>query len=148
MSAASASAKAGFKIALPVGWQMGYPGQVTYFQRSSGLAFIEADLSPFTYPRPVREADYLQAQAKANYEYPLYGLVAIKPTTFRGVRAAIWRYHWDDDGVRIAVLQVLFTLSTSAGRQSYDLTVSAPSAHFASVSAIFRRALLTFRPLP
>jgi tRNA A-37 threonylcarbamoyl transferase component Bud32 len=149
VSAASAGATAGFKIAVPAAWQMSADGLQTYFFPPKGSAYIEADLTPFAYAKPVREAEYLQAQAKADHTYHLYGLVAISSASFRGVPEGTWRFHWQEAVVgRIAVLQVLFTLTTSAGNQSYALTVSVPAANFPAIRAVFGEALQTFTPLP
>jgi hypothetical protein len=147
ISAAGAGATAGFKIAIPVGWNASADGLQTYFDPPVGSAYIEANLARFAYQNPVREAGYLQAQAKADHTYRLYGLVAITPATFRGAPEASWRFHWQEAGAaRTAVLQVLFTLTTPAGSQSYALTESAPAASFPAV--VFGEALLTFKPLP
>jgi hypothetical protein len=149
ISAASAGATAGFKIAIPVAWQMRADGLQTYFYPPAGSAYIEADLASFAYAKPARQVLYLQAQAKADHAYDLYALVAIRSASFRGVPEASWRFHWQETGVgRIAVLQTLFTLPTSAGKQSYDLTESAPALTFPVVNTIFGQALRTFTPLP
>jgi hypothetical protein len=124
-------------------------GLLTYLDAPSGNPYIEVDVTPFVYPRPLREARYLQAQAKADDLYHLYGLLAIGAATFRGVPDATWRFHWQQPGFgRIGVLEVLFTLTTSAGPQSYALTVSAPAAGFVAARATFLTALQTFKPLP
>ena len=149
ISAAGAGATAGFKIAIPAGWNASADGLQTYFDPPAGSAYIEANLASFAYQNPVREADYLQAQAKAGHTYRLYGLVAISPATFRGAPEASWRFHWQQAGAaRTAVLQVLFTLTTPAGSQSYAFTESAPAASFPAVDVVFGEALLTFKPLP
>jgi hypothetical protein len=114
-----------------------------------GSPYIEVDVTPFAYPRALREARYQQAQAKADDLYPRYGLIAINSASFRGVPDATWRFHWHEYGVgRVGVLEVLFTLTTSAGQQPYALTVSAPAAIFATTRAVFGTALRTFKPLP
>jgi hypothetical protein len=149
VSAASLGTTAGFRIAVPDAWRMSRNGLVTYLDPAAGKPYITVDVTPFAYPGPVREAMYQQAQAKAGHLYPVYRLVAIRPAGFRGVPEAIWRFHWQEPGVgQIGVLEVFFTLTTSAGKQSYALTVSAPEARFIAVRAIFHQALQTFAPLP
>jgi eukaryotic-like serine/threonine-protein kinase len=149
VSAASLGTTAGFRIAVPDAWRMSRNGLVTYLDPAAGKPYITVDVTPFAYPGPVREAMYQQAQAKAGHLYPIYRLMAIRPAGFRGVPEAIWRFHWQEPGVgQIGVLEVFFTLTTSAGNQSYALTVSAPQARFIAVRAIFRQALQTFAPLP
>ena len=149
VSAVSLGTTAGFKIAVPDRWQMSRSGLLTYFNAAAGGAYIEVDETPFAYPRPVPEARYRQEQAKADHTYHLYHLIVIKPSGFRGVPEAIWRFHWQEPGVsRIGVLELLFTLTTSAGEQSYALTVSAPASRFLAVRAVFRTTVQTFGPLP
>jgi hypothetical protein len=46
------------------------------------------------------------------------------------------------------VLSLLVTLPTSAGSQSYALTISSPAATFAAARSAFGQALVTFAPLP
>jgi hypothetical protein len=128
---------------------MSSSGLLTYLEPPKGNAYIEVDLTPFAYPGPVAEARYLQAQAKADHVYPQYHLLAIKLASFRGVPEGTWRFHWQQAGIgRTGVLQVLFTLKTAAGKQPYDLTVSAPAVNFGNADAIFQKALRTFKPLP
>jgi eukaryotic-like serine/threonine-protein kinase len=149
VSAASLGTTAGFKIAVPDSWRMSRQGLQTYLDAAAGGSYIEVDVTPFAYPGPVREADYQQAQAKADHLYHHYRLMAIEPASFRGVLEGIWRFHWQEPGVgQVEVLEVFFTLTTSAGQQSYALTVSAPAARFVADRAIFRQALQTFEPLP
>jgi hypothetical protein len=114
----------------------------------SGRAFIEVSLAPFSFPGPLREAVFLQAQALRQDLYPGYRLVAIRPGVFLGRPDAAWRFSWLQGGTkRVDVLQWLVSVPTSAGTQSYELAVSAPSPAFTWALTVFRRAMLTFQPL-
>jgi len=105
-------------------------------------------LEPFSYPGPLREAAFLQAQSLRQDLYPGYRLVAIRSGTFLGQPDAAWRFSWLQGGTtRVGVLQWLVSVPTSAGRQSYELAVSAPSPAFSWALTVFRRAMLTFQPL-
>jgi hypothetical protein len=148
VTAASLGTTAGFKIAVPDSWQLTRQGLLTYLD-APNTTYIEVDLSAFAYPGPVREAEYLQAQAKADDAYPSYHRLLIGPGVYQGVADGIWRFWWQQHGLgRIAVLKILCTLPTSAGKQSYALTVSARAANFAAAHAVFETALRTFKPLP
>jgi tRNA A-37 threonylcarbamoyl transferase component Bud32 len=147
VTAASSGTAAGFEIAAPATWQLTRHGAVSYLRPPSGNASIEISLAPFTYLRPLREADLLQAQAIQQDLYPGYQRIAIKPGILLGAPDATWRFSWQDGTTRTGVLELLVTVGTAAGTQSYELAVSAPSAGFASAQAIFRRALPTFQPL-
>jgi hypothetical protein len=145
---ASGGTAAGFKIAAPATWQLTTRGQVGYLRPPAGHAYIEISLAPFTYPGPLREAAYLQAQALRQDLYPGYRLIAIRAGTFLGEPDAAWRFSWLQGGTaRVGVLQWLVNVDTPAGRQGYELAVSAPSGTFAWALTVFRRALQTFQPL-
>jgi eukaryotic-like serine/threonine-protein kinase len=147
VTAASSGTTAGFEIAAPATWQMTKQGTVSYLRPPSGDASIEINLAPFTYLWPLREAGLLEAQAIRQGLYPGYQRIAIRPGVLLGAPDAAWRFSWQDGATRTGVLELLVTVDTAAGTQSYVLAVSAPSAGFAGAQAIFRRALLTFRPL-
>jgi tRNA A-37 threonylcarbamoyl transferase component Bud32 len=145
---ASSGTAAGFKVAVPANWQLTRQGLVSYLRPPSGRAYIEISLEPFTYPGPLREAAYLQAQALRRDLYPGYRLVAIRPGTLLGQPDAAWRFSWvQGDRTHVGVLQWLVSVPTSAGTQGYGLAVSAPSAAFSWALTVFRRAMLTFQPL-
>jgi hypothetical protein len=145
---ASSGTAAGFKLAAPATWQLTTQGPISYLRPPSGRAFIEISLASFSYPGPLREAAFLQAQALRQDLYPGYRLVAIRPGAFLGQPDAAWRFSWLQGGTtRVGVLQWLVSVPTSAGTQSYELTVSAPSATFSWALTVFRRAMLTFQPL-
>ena len=149
VTAASSGTVAGFAIAAPASWQITRAGRATYLKPPGGNGYIEISLAPFTYPRPLGEAGFLNAQAGAQGQYPGYRLIAIGTRTFLGSPAAAWRFSWDLAGAgRVDVLELLVTENTQAGTQPYVLTVSGPSAGFPAAEAIFRRALRTFQPLP
>jgi hypothetical protein len=145
---ASSGTAAGFKIALPANWQLTTQGLVSYLRPPSGSAYIEISLEPFTYPGPLREAAYLQAQALRQDLYPGYRLVAIRPGTLLGQLDAAWRFSWLQSGTRrVDVLQWLVSDAAPAGTQDYELAVSAPAPAFGWALTVFRRAMLTFQPL-
>ncbi len=145
---ASSGTAAGFKVAAPATWQLTTQGLVSYVRPPSGRAFIEVSLAPFSYPGPLREAAFLQAQSLRQDLYPGYRLVAIRSGTFLGQPDAAWRFSWLRGGTaRVGVLQWLVSAPTSAGTQSYELAVSAPSPAFSWALTVFRRVMLTFQPL-
>jgi Protein kinase domain len=145
---ASSGTAAGFKVAAPATWQLTTQGLVSYLRPPSGRAFIEVSLAPFTYPRPLREAAFLQVQALREDLYPGYRLVAIRSGTFLAQPDAAWRFSWlRGRTTRVGVLQWLVSAPTPAGTQSYELAVSAPSAAFTWALTVFRRVMLTFQPL-
>jgi hypothetical protein len=145
---ASSGTAAGFKVAAPATWQLTTQGLVSYLRPPSGGAYIEISLAPFTYPGPLREAAFLQAQALQQDLYPGYRLIAIRSGTFLGQPDAAWRFSWLQGGTtRVGVLQWLVNVATPAGTQGYEVAVSAPSPAFGWALMVFRRAMLTFQPL-
>jgi eukaryotic-like serine/threonine-protein kinase len=145
---ASSGTVAGFRMAAPATWQLTTQGLVSYLRPPFGHAYIEISLAPFTYPGPLREAAFLQAQALRQDLYPGYRLIAIRPGTFLGEPEAAWRFSWLQGGTtRVGMLQWLVSVPAPAGTQDYELEVSAPSATFGWALTVFRRALQTFQPL-
>jgi hypothetical protein len=145
---ASSGTAAGFKVAAPATWQLTTQGLVSYLRPPSGSAYVEISLAPFTYPGPLREAAFLQAQALQQDLYPGYRLIAIRSGTFLGQPDAAWRFSWLQGGTtRVGVLQWLVNVATPAGTQGYEVAVSAPSPAFGWALTVFRRAMLTFQPL-
>jgi eukaryotic-like serine/threonine-protein kinase len=149
VTAASGGGVAGFEVAAPATWVATRLGLATYLRPPTGNAYIEISLAPYTYPRPAREAVFLQAEALQRSQYPGYRLIAIEARTFRGVPDAVWRFRWYEPGVgRVDVLELLMAVNTRAGTQPYVLTLSAPSPGFPLAEPVFLRALESFRPLP
>jgi eukaryotic-like serine/threonine-protein kinase len=148
VSAVTAGSIAGFKIAIPVAWQATTSGLVTYLDAAVPGTSIEINLAAFDFAKPLREAEFLQAQAISQGEYAGYQLVAISQTTYRSVPAATWRFNWQPGMLSHAsVLEVLFGLQTSAGPQDYALTVSAPSVTFPAAHTVFNEVLRSFQPV-
>jgi serine/threonine protein kinase len=146
--AVTAGTAAGFRIAIPDTWSVTTQGLVTYVDSPAGNTYIEVNLAPFSYPRPLREAQFLQAEAIQQNEYPGYQVVAISPAAFRNVPAATWRFNWRQHSLgHVAVLELLFSLKTAAGPQDYALSVSAPALAFPAARGVFDEALHTFRRL-
>jgi hypothetical protein len=112
-----------------------------------GDSYIEVSLARFTRPQPGQEASARQARAAG--QDPGYQLIAIRPGTFLHSPSATWRFSWRQGHLRrVAVLELLVSLTTRAGTQPYALSVSAPAGAFPRAAATFRQALRTFQPLP
>ena len=107
-------------------------------------------MNPFKFPWPVREARYLQKQAITHHTYPNYHLVSILAGHFHGSASATWTFWYRPPKAlhRIDVVAVLFTAKTSAGPQSYVLSMGAPAPKASWASHIMRVAMRTFAPLP
>jgi serine/threonine protein kinase len=146
--AASTGTTAGFRIAIPDTWQAARQGLAWYLDPPAGNAYLEVNLAPFSYARPVNQARYLQATAIARGEYPGYRLIYLSGTGYRSAPAAAWRFNWRQGSLgHVAVQEVLFGLKTAAGRQDYTLTVASPALGFPVADAVFEQVLRTFKPL-
>ena len=123
-------------------------GLAWYLDPPTGSAYIEVNLTPFSYAKPVRQAQYLQATAISQGQYPGYRLVAISPVSYRNTAAASWRFDWRQRSLgQVADEELLFSLNATAGRQDYALSVSAPALGFPVARAVFEQGLRTFRRL-
>ena len=146
--AASTGTPAGFETAIPASWSVTRQGLAWYLDPPAGSAYIEVNLTPFSYAKPVRQAQYLQATAISRDEYPGYRLVAILPVSYRNTAAASWRFDWRQHSLgHMADQELLFSLNATAGRQDYALSVSAPALGFRVARAVFGQVLRTFRRL-
>jgi eukaryotic-like serine/threonine-protein kinase len=147
-TAASIDATAGFVIALPAGWQVTTQGQDMLADAPASGERMEVSVAPFTYPSPVREARYEQAVALAVGDYPKYRKASIGAATFQGTTGANWRFSWKPPASsRTEARSLLVTLPTTAGPQSFELSVFAPSPQFAAARAMFTTSLSTFSTL-
>ena len=146
--AASTGTPAGFEIAIPDSWSATRQGLAWYLDPPAGSAYIEVNLTLFSYPKPVRQAQYLQATAIRQDEYPGYRLIGIAPVSYRNSAAASWRFDWRQHSLgRVADQELLFSRNATAGRQDYELSVSAPAPGFPAARAVFEQVLRTFRRL-
>ncbi len=151
-TAAELGAVAGFKIAVPDAWTQAVSVPVVHLNAPVRRFHIVVDLSQWAYPKPLAQAQYLQAEAAASHNgYRLLALAAIafKSVGYRAAVAAELKFSWlKASGARITELVVLVTLPTKSGDQPFALSVWAPTAVFPAARAVFDTALETFRPLP
>jgi hypothetical protein len=148
-------AVAGFKIGMPDAWWQSVSGQVAHLNQSGRDFHLTVNLAYWEYAKPLREAQYLQAQAakahKNDYRVLILSSVGFKAMGgYRSGSAAELKYSWYNPSLATdyTQLDLVVTLSTSAGSQPYTFALWAPSGTFGSASSIFRTALGTFRPLP
>jgi tRNA A-37 threonylcarbamoyl transferase component Bud32 len=154
--AAQLGALAGFKIGMPVLWTQGVSAPVAHLNQVARSFHLAVDLSYWLYTRPLREAQYLQNQAAAAHKGHKYKELLLTTTNFtslggfRSATAGELKYSWNNAslGYNETELVVLVTLNTSAGPQSYEFELWAPTQTFGSARSILTTALPTFRPLP
>ena len=154
--AAEMGALAGFKIGMPVQWTQSVSAPVAHLTQTVRSFHLAMDLSYWLYTRPLREAQYLQNQAAAAHKGHKYKELLLTTTNFtslggfRSATAGELKYSWDNAslGYNETEFVVLVTLNTSAGPQSYEFELWAPTQTFGSARSILTTALPTFRPLP
>jgi len=148
VTASSVGTIAGWRLGAPASWVLS-PGVQSYISNPAGAARIGVDLAQFPGATPVRAARHLQAAAIAHGSYPRYHLVSILPRRFHGWPAATWTFWWKPAGKPVIdVTKTLFTSTTSAGPQPYDISMAAPASHASYASHVLAVALRTFSPLP
>ena len=148
VTASSIGTTAGWRLGAPATWVL-TPGVQSYLRPAAGAARLGVDLAPFAGQAPVREARYLQAAAIAQGTYRRYQLVSILPRRLHGWPAATWTFRWKPAGKPVIdVTEVLFTATTSAGPQPFDISMAAPAANASYASHVLGVALRTFSPLP
>jgi hypothetical protein len=148
VTASSIGTTAGWRLGAPAAWIL-TPGVQSIVAPAAGAARLRVNLAPFVVQAPVREARRLQAAAIANGTYRRYHLVSILPRRFHGWAAATWTFWWKPAGrPAVDVVEVLFTATTSAGRQPYGISISAPAYRATYASHVMAVALRTFSTLP
>jgi hypothetical protein len=147
---------AGFKIGMPVLWTQSVAAPVAHLNQIARSFHLAVDLSYWLYTKPLREAQYLQSRAASahkGHKYKEQLLTTTNFTSLGGFRSATTgelKYSWNDAslGYNETELVLLVTLNTSAGPQSYEFELLAPTQTFGSARSILGTALPTFRPLP
>jgi hypothetical protein len=146
---------AGFKIGMPDAWTQSVSGEVAHLTQSARNFHVSVNLAYWVYAKPLREAQYLQVQAAKAHpnEYRVLLLSSVGFKTLGGYRsasAAELKYSWynANQGIYYTQLDLLVTLSTSAGSQPYEFALWAPSGTFGSARSILGTAMPTFRVLP
>jgi hypothetical protein len=148
VSAASSGTAAGFTIAVPDSWQATTEGLITQVNSPAGNARVEINLTPFTVASPVSEARLQQLQAIVHGAFPGYHGLGITAGTFRGAADAVWRFTWRQGIGRASTTDLLVGLETTAGEQSYALSVAAPKLNSLAADGVYLQMLRTFQPAP
>jgi hypothetical protein len=145
---ASSGATAGFKMAVPQGWDASTSGLTTYLRDPQGAAFMEVDLTTQTFPDPVNEARWLEVRTRRQGKFPGYRRLALRPVQVAGADGAEWSFSWREGGTgRVAAKDYLFDLATANGTQSYAVYASSPMATWPRTSQKLTEAISTFQPL-
>ena len=152
-TAAVMASTAGFKIGMPSPWRQSVIVPIAHLNQPIHNFHLMVNLALWTYVKPLAQAQYLEAKdAKAYKGFEELSLSAVNFTTvggFKAAPAAELKFTWTKPLTGPCTeLVILVTLTTKSGVQPYTLTMWAPSATFSSASAVFHKALMTFRPLP
>jgi hypothetical protein len=148
LTAATAGTNAGFKLAVPDGWQVSRgPGLRWYLRAPGSSTFLQVDLTPHTYSSMLAEAKYVAARSLQESLFPGYADQTIRPVYVRGQAGAAWGFTWQDSSAgRLRALDLMDIAKTTAGNQSYALYMSSPVASFDGDLATFTEEVRTFRP--
>ncbi len=146
--AASAGAAAGFRLAVPRGWNASASGLTTYLHNPAGAGFLEVDLTRQNLALPVPEAYRLEAETIRQGKFPGYQRVAIRPARVLGSAGAVWSFTWQErDAGRVFAEDYLFDLSSRSGVQSYAIYASGPAGSWRQTARMLAEATRTFQPL-
>ncbi len=146
--AAAAGTNAGFKLAIPSGWQVYAKGNGYYFEAPGGNTFLQIDLTPHTKYSMVAEARYLAGLTQKEGKFPGYANQTIRAANIRGYAGAAWGFTWQDPTLgRIRALDLMYIARTLAGQQSFALYMSSPDTAFDGSLATFTEEMRTFQPV-
>ena len=145
---ASSGENAGFKIAHPASWTPSASGDQTYLTDPSANVKIQVDLTPHAFPHDMlREAQFIKSQSLAEGRFPGYQQLGLAAIPIRGTAGSYWKFTWVDNNVQQEVIDLLFVLQTSSGKQSYALYMTAPASQWNQTRPIFDEEAETFAPL-
>jgi eukaryotic-like serine/threonine-protein kinase len=146
---------AGFQIGMPATWTQSVRGQAAKLIQPARGFVLSVNLAAWQYSTPQREAEYLASQASAAHrdEFRVLQLSSVDFQAVGGYRSAAaeelkFRWHNAALGINVTQLDLLVTLSTSAGSQPYVFALKAPSGTFPAADGVFQTALPTFRTMP
>jgi eukaryotic-like serine/threonine-protein kinase len=154
-SATQLGSIAGFQVGMPDTWTQSVRGQVASLIQPVRGFLLSVNLAAWQYSTPLRQAQYLESQASAEHkdEFRVLTLSSVNFQDAGGYRSAAaeeleFRWHNAALGVNFTQLDLLVTLSTSAGNQPYVFALRAPSGRFPAANDVFQTALPTFRTIP
>ena len=146
-TAGQAGSAAGFTMTVPAGWRTAPRGGGTDFVSPAGdvsILVTPTAAGGATAPGQVRRQ---LTQVLRQGRFPGYEPIGGRPFTFQGGSGVAWQFTWQPaSGGRMEVLDVVFRITTPAGRRAYHLRESAPEAAWAATQPVFRNTLSTFRP--
>jgi serine/threonine protein kinase len=146
--AASAAAAAGFRLAVPGGWNASTSGLTTYLRDPAGTGFMEIDLTRQSLALPLPEAYRLEAETVRQGKFPGYRRIAIRPVRVLGSAGAVWSFTWQERDVgRVFAEDYLFDLSIRGGMQSYAIYGSGLAGSWQQTARMLAEAIRTFQPL-
>ena len=148
-SAKTLGTNAGFKLAIPDGWNAYPKGDGVLFEAPGNDTFLQVDLTPHTKSSILAEARYLAILTQRQGKFPGYQDQSIRAVNIRNSAGAAWSFTWQDSTLgRIRALDLMYVTRTSAGPQSFTLYMSSPNAAFNGNLATFTGEIRTFRSVP
>jgi hypothetical protein len=145
VTAAQANSNAaGFAIDLPPGWKDGGAGLGNRFYGPNDMS-LEIDLTPHTYPNNmVKEARYIARRSSPSFTG--YRQLSLQAVPVRSTAGALWQFNETNTGILTIADDILFVMSTQAGKQSYAILIQGPSAGWGSTYLpVFEKMLRTFQ---
>jgi eukaryotic-like serine/threonine-protein kinase len=148
-SAKTLGTNAGFKLAIPDGWNAYPKGAGVLFEAPGNDTFLQVDLTPHTKSSMLAEARYLAQLTQRQGKFPGYSDQSIRSVNIRNSAGAAWGFTWQDSTLgRIRALDLMYNARTSAGQQSFALYMSSPDAAFTGNLATFTGEMRTFQSAP
>jgi hypothetical protein len=137
---------AGFRIGVPPDWKAVPIKQwVRHFVTPSGNGYLDADLTPHTYPDMLKEARYIESTNISQNDLPGYQQIALRSATIRLTAGAVWEFTWMENGTKMHGEDFLFSLPTLRGKQSYALYIRVPDSDWTATLPTFEAMLSTFQ---
>jgi hypothetical protein len=128
----------GFRVAVPVGWNISYDGTIVYFREPGGGRVLGIDKSDTPKPDPLADWRTQSAYRVARGDFPGYQEIKIVAVDYF-VKAADWEYTYDGRTARLHVLNRNFITSPTQAYAIFWLTADSQwAANLPNLDLIIR----------
>jgi serine/threonine protein kinase len=129
----------GFTVAHPPGWTITTNGTLTDFRDPQSGAYLRIDYRQPPGPSP--EGAWFALEPSFAADYPSYQRIRIVPTTYKGYRAAIWEFTYQDGGANLHAVDLGFI----AGNYGFALNFQSHAADWEAMQPTFERFKESFK---
>ncbi len=129
----------GFTVSHPPGWTIRTEGTLTDIRDPQSGAYLRIDHQQPPGPSP--EGAWFTLEPSFAADYPSYQRIRIEPTTYKGYRAAIWEFTYQDRGANLHAIDLGFI----AGNYGFALNFQTHAEDWQAMQPTFERFEESFK---